>query len=55
VSKGAGSALIANNVISEFIRGAIMGMGHRAVVTGDLSKGGAEIFPQLGITGNQVG
>jgi uncharacterized secreted repeat protein (TIGR03808 family) len=54
VTNGAGSALIANNVISEFIRGAIMGMDHRAVVGDDLGKGGAEKYANLTISGNRA-
>jgi uncharacterized secreted repeat protein (TIGR03808 family) len=54
VTNGAGSALIANNVISEFIRGAIMGMDHRTVVGDDLGKGGAEKYANLTISGNRT-
>jgi uncharacterized secreted repeat protein (TIGR03808 family) len=49
----AGSAVIANNIISGARRGAILGMDHAAVVTEDLSKDVAR-YPQLAITGNRV-
>ena len=35
-------------------RGAIIGMDHRKPVTGDLALAGAERYPLLRITGNQV-
>jgi uncharacterized secreted repeat protein (TIGR03808 family) len=54
VSAGAGTALIANNVIAEFGRGAILGMDRRRVVTGDLVKSGAERHANLTVSGNRV-
>ena len=54
VAAGAGSALIANNVIADVLRGAIVGMDRRRIVTGDLSKGGAERYAHLTISGNRV-
>lgn len=54
VAPGAGTALIANNVIAEARRGAIVGMDRRKVVTGDLMKGGGEQYAQLAISGNHV-
>jgi uncharacterized secreted repeat protein (TIGR03808 family) len=54
VATGAGTALIANNVIAEFARGAILGMDRRRIVTGDLSKGGAERYANLTVSGNRV-
>jgi uncharacterized secreted repeat protein (TIGR03808 family) len=54
VTPGAGTALIANNVISEASRGAIIGMDRTRVATGDLAKSGAERYPQLTISGNRV-
>jgi uncharacterized secreted repeat protein (TIGR03808 family) len=54
VASGAGTALIANNVIADFLRGAIVGLDHRRVVTGDLMKTGAERYANLTISGNRV-
>jgi uncharacterized secreted repeat protein (TIGR03808 family) len=53
VSPGAGSALIANNVIAEVTRGAILGMDGHRIITGDLMKGGAERYANLTIAGNR--
>jgi uncharacterized secreted repeat protein (TIGR03808 family) len=54
VAPGAGAALIANNVIAETKRGAVVGMERGKVSTGDLSKAGGERYAQLTITGNRV-
>jgi uncharacterized secreted repeat protein (TIGR03808 family) len=54
VAPGAGTALIANNVIADFGRGAIVGMDRRRIVTGDLMKGGADRYANLTISGNRV-
>jgi len=54
VVPGAGSALIANNVIAEARRGAIIGMSRSQPVTGDLAKGGFEQFANLSLSGNRV-
>ncbi len=54
VAAGAGTALIANNVFAEVRRGAIFGMDRNRVVTGDLTKGGAERYANLTVTGNRV-
>lgn len=54
VTPGAGTALIANNVIAEFLRGAIVGLDGRRIVTGDLMQGGAERYANLSISGNRV-
>jgi uncharacterized secreted repeat protein (TIGR03808 family) len=54
VTTGAGAALIANNIISGAMRGAIVGMEHLEPVTGDLSKDGALRFSQLVVSGNRV-
>jgi uncharacterized secreted repeat protein (TIGR03808 family) len=54
VSSGAGHALIANNMIAEVARGAIIGMDRRRIVTGDLMKGGGERYANLSISGNRV-
>lgn len=54
VVHGAGPAMIANNLIADARRGAIIGMEWHKSVTGDLVQGGAERYPQLSIHGNQV-
>jgi uncharacterized secreted repeat protein (TIGR03808 family) len=54
VAPGAGTALIANNVIAETGRGAIVGMARSKAVTGDLAKGGVEQYANLAISGNRV-
>ena len=54
VVPGAGGAVIANNMISGARRGAILGMDHHEVVTGDLSREGAERYAQLAIAGNRI-
>lgn len=54
VSEGAGSALIAGNVLSGNARGAIAGLEHAQIVTGDLTRDGAARFPHLTISGNRV-
>ena len=53
VAPGAGSAVIADNLISGVRRGAILGMeGHRAV-TGELAQDPGR-FAHLAISGNRV-
>jgi uncharacterized secreted repeat protein (TIGR03808 family) len=54
VAPGAGSALIANNVIAETARGAIVGMARSRAVTGDLSKAGVEQYAHITLSGNRV-
>jgi len=54
VSPGAGAALIANNVIADVLRGAVIGTDRRRIVTGDLLKGGAERYAHLSLAGNRV-
>lgn len=54
VVPGAGSAVIADNLISGARRGAIVGMEGRKPVTGDLASDGAGRFAQLAISGNRV-
>lgn len=54
VSSGAGTALIANNMIADVKRGAIVGMDRQRIVTGDLMRGGAERYANLTISGNRV-
>jgi len=55
VTPGAGAAVIANNLIADAARGAIVGMEFRKAVTGDLAKDGAATrYAQLAISGNRV-
>jgi uncharacterized secreted repeat protein (TIGR03808 family) len=54
VAFGAGTALIANNILSETQRGAIVGMDRLKIVTGDLIKAGAERYAQLTLSGNRA-
>ncbi len=54
VAPGAGTAVIANNMISDARLAAIVGMEWKKPVTGDLSIGGAEHYAQLSVAGNQV-
>ena len=54
VAAGAGTALIANNVISDTDRGAVVGMLRSRAVTGDLTKPGSEQYGQVTISGNRV-
>jgi uncharacterized secreted repeat protein (TIGR03808 family) len=54
VASGAGTALIADNVISGVTRGAILGLSGSKVVTGDLAHGGSERYAHLAISGNRV-
>ncbi|HET9903001.1 MAG TPA: TIGR03808 family TAT-translocated repetitive protein [Xanthobacteraceae bacterium] len=54
VSRGAGAAVIADNLIADARRGAIVGMELKQPVTGDLAKEDAGRFAQLAISGNRV-
>ncbi|HEY2134893.1 MAG TPA: TIGR03808 family TAT-translocated repetitive protein, partial [Xanthobacteraceae bacterium] len=54
VVPGAGGVVIADNMISGSRRGAIMGMDHEKVITGDLTRDGAARYAQLAISGNRV-
>lgn len=54
VAAGAGNALIANNIIADVRRGAIVGMDRARIVTGDLMRGGAERYANLTVSGNRV-
>ncbi len=54
VAPGAGTAVIADNLISGARHGAIVGMEWKKPVTGDLSKDGAARYAQLSIGGNRV-
>lgn len=54
VASGAGTAVIANNLVSGARLGGIVGKEWSETVTGDLSKDGAERYAQLSIDGNRV-
>jgi uncharacterized secreted repeat protein (TIGR03808 family) len=54
VVAGAGVAVISGNLFAGTTRGAIVGMEWHKEVTGDLALAGAERYPQLKISGNQV-
>ncbi len=54
VAPGAGTAVIADNLISEVRSGAIVGMEWKKPVTGDLSTGDTARYAQLSIVGNRV-
>ena len=55
VAAGAGIAVISGNLFAGTKGGAIVGMEWHKAVTGDLALAGAERYPQLKISGNQVG
>ena len=54
VSPGAGTAIIADNLISEALLGAIVGMEQKKLVAGDLGKEGAMRYAHLSIGSNRV-
>jgi uncharacterized secreted repeat protein (TIGR03808 family) len=54
VTPGAGSAVIADNLIATTKSGAIVGMDQRRAMTGDLAREGAARYAQLAINGNRV-
>jgi uncharacterized secreted repeat protein (TIGR03808 family) len=54
VVEGAGPALVADNLIAETRRGAILGARWEEPVTADLMDGAAD-FPQLTVSGNRSG
>lgn len=51
---GAGTALVANNMISGAARGAVVGLDHMRPMTPDLTAKGAPAYPQITVTGNAV-
>ena len=53
IAEGAGSAVIADNVIAGAGRGAVVGMNFDQPATADLARGGSAP-PQLRISGNQA-
>jgi uncharacterized secreted repeat protein (TIGR03808 family) len=54
VAPGSATTLIADNVITDCRRGAIVGMAGAKAVTADLSQGGFESYAHLTISGNRV-
>jgi uncharacterized secreted repeat protein (TIGR03808 family) len=54
VVPGAATALVADNVISEVRRGAIIGMAGARPVTGELAQGGAQAYAHLTVSGNRI-
>ncbi|MEA2921678.1 MAG: hypothetical protein QOF07_1641 [Bradyrhizobium sp.] len=54
VATGAGAALVANNMISETPRGAVVGLDHARPTTPDLSADGAPRFAQVVLGTNSV-
>jgi uncharacterized secreted repeat protein (TIGR03808 family) len=54
VVPGAGTALIANNVIAQTARGAIVGMARSMPVTGDLLRESIERFAHITLSANRV-
>jgi uncharacterized secreted repeat protein (TIGR03808 family) len=54
VATGAGTALVANNMISETPRGAVVGLDHARPMTPDLSVDGAPRFAQVVLGTNSV-
>ena len=54
VAPGAATTLVADNVITDCARGAIVGMAGAKPVTADLSQGGFESYAHLTISGNRV-
>ena len=54
VAPGAGTTLVANNLIAGARLGAIIGMEWKKPVTGDLAQDGAARYAQLSLSGNQV-
>jgi hypothetical protein len=54
VMPGAGTALVADNLISEARAGAIVGMHDAVPVTGDLAKAGSEQYAKVMVSENRV-
>ena len=53
-TKGAGQALISNNIIVAAKRGGVLGMNHNEPATGDLAKPGVTQPANLTVSGNQL-
>jgi uncharacterized secreted repeat protein (TIGR03808 family) len=54
MSEGAGSALVADNLISGATTGAVIGMDGKRIITGDLTKEDASRYAQVTLNGNRV-
>jgi putative cofactor-binding repeat protein len=54
VASGAAATLVANNLITGFARGAIVGMAGAKAVTGDLAQGAHESYAHLTLSGNRI-
>lgn len=54
MSEGAGSALVADNLISGASTGAVVGLDGRRIITGDLTKEDPSRFAQVTLNGNRV-
>ena len=54
VAPGAGSAVIANNIVANARLGAIVGMERTKLIASDLDRTGATRYAQLSIAGNSV-
>jgi len=54
MTRGARAALIGNNMIAEFARGAILGMDRGRIATADLMQVGIERYAHLTLSGNRV-
>jgi uncharacterized secreted repeat protein (TIGR03808 family) len=54
VAPGSATTLVADNVITDYRRGAIVGMAGARAATGDIAQGGFESYAHLTISGNRV-
>jgi uncharacterized secreted repeat protein (TIGR03808 family) len=54
VAAGAAATLVANNLITGFARGAIVGMAGAKAVTGDLAQGAHDSYAHLTLSGNRI-
>ncbi len=54
VSEGAGSAIIANNLVSGAVQGALLGFDWEKLVTGDFARDGVDVPPNVTSTGNRA-
>lgn len=54
MSEGAGSALVADNLISGATIGAVIGMDGHRIITGDITKEDASRYAQVTLNGNRV-
>jgi len=54
VAPGAGAAMVANNLIADAAKGAVLGMEWYKTVTGDLARGTENRYAQVTVSGNRV-